>query len=431
MGERVIYSDSDNFERDVLRNPLPVVLDFYSEDCPPCEALAPALERLAERYGDRVAFVKIYRQKNRPLAESLGVRSSPTVLFFRNGKEVGRRLSGYISKAELRQAIEETFGTEVKSGERKRVEADLIILGAGPAGLSAAIYAGRAKLNTVVVEEGLPGGQAATTYHIANYPGTPGVIRGRELMDNMLRQALSFGVRVDDYKEVAEVDLVGEIKKVVTEDTDYYAPALIIATGAKPRLLPAEGEDTFRGRGVHYCATCDGAMYQGRRVIVVGGGNSAVEEAVFLTRFAEHVTIVHQFDHFQASRVAQEEALRHPKIDVIWESEVRRVIGEGHVTAVEIENLRTGERREIPTDGVFVYIGTRPATELFRGQVAMNEDGYIITDAEMATDIEGVFAAGDVRAKAVRQAITAAADGAIAGINAEKYVTAKRAVVSR
>ncbi|MDN5293332.1 MAG: thioredoxin reductase [Eubacteriales bacterium] len=167
-----------------------------------------------------------------------------------------RRLAGYISKAELRRAIEETFGTEVKPGERKQVEADLIILGAGPAGLSAAIYAGRAKLNAVVVEEGLPGGQAATTYHIANYPGTPGVIRGRELMDNMLRQAQSFGVRVDDYKEVAEVDLVGEVKKVVTEDTDYYALALIIATGAKPRLLPAEGEDTFRGRGVHYCATC-------------------------------------------------------------------------------------------------------------------------------------------------------------------------------
>ncbi|GAV24433.1 thioredoxin-disulfide reductase [Carboxydothermus islandicus] len=426
MSEKVIYLSQEQFDEVVLKSDVPVIVDFYSEDCPPCEALAPAYEKLAHQYGDKFKFVKIYRQQNRPLAEKLGVKGSPTVLFYVNGQEVGERLTGYISKRQLREAMEKAFGQKLLPEVPETVKYDVIVLGGGPAGLSAALYTARAKLRTIVVDESVPGGQAATTYHIANYPGTSGTVRGKELTQNMLNQALSFGAEVDDLKEVLKVELTGDVKRVVTEDKIYEAPAIILATGAEPRKLPAEGEDLFRGRGVHYCATCDGAMYQGMKVVVVGGGNSAVEEAVFLTRFATEVTIIHQFDHFQASKVAQEEAFANPKIKVIWDSEVRKVVGDKHVTGVVIENLKTKELSTVPTDGVFVYIGTQPKTNLFAGQVEMNEWGYIITDEEMRTNIPGVFAAGDLRQKSVRQAVTAAADGVIAAVNVERYLASKK-----
>ncbi|GAW28386.1 thioredoxin-disulfide reductase [Carboxydocella sp. ULO1] len=426
MSEFVKEISAAEFESEVLHSELPVAVDFYSTDCPPCAYLAPSYERIAEQYGSMMKFVKIYRQGNRELANQLGVKGSPTVLFFKNGEEAGKRLTGYISKPQLRLAVEEITGPRVREGGLAKVECDVLILGGGPAGLSASIYAGRAKLHTVLVDEGLPGGQAATTFHIANYPGTPGTVRGSELMQNMVNQAKSFGVEIHDLKEIFQVDLTGERKYVRTEDTEYYAKTVIIATGAEPRKLPAEGEEEFRGRGVHYCATCDGAMYQDAdNVIVVGGGNSAVEEAVFLTRFAKQVTIVHQFDHFQASKIAQEEALNHPQIKVVWDSEVRKVNGEGHLTSVTVENVKTGELTDIPANGVFVYIGTQPRTHWFKGQVEMNEWGYIQANEDMEANLPGVFAAGDVRVKKFRQVITAAADGAIAGIMAEKYLMEK------
>nr|WP_276568537.1 thioredoxin-disulfide reductase [Acetivibrio saccincola] len=303
-----------------------------------------------------------------------------------------------------------------------------MILGGGPAGLSAAIYTARAKLFTVVVDEGLVGGQVASTFHVANYPGTNGVVRGIDLMDNMKKQAEDFGAIIDDMKEVSELNLEGEEKFVKTDDTDYYAKSVIIATGATPRKLPAEGEREFRGRGVHYCATCDGAMYQDANVIVVGGGNSAVEEAVFLTRYVKHVTLIHQLDHFQASKAAQEELFKNPNISIIWNSQVKKIIGENFVKAVLIENVNTKETQEIETDGVFVYIGMEPKTDFLKGKVKMNERGYIITDEDMQTNIPGVFAVGDVREKKVRQIATATGDGVVAGVIVEKYLAEKQLI---
>jgi len=415
---RIIHSDADRFEAEVSRAAKPVIVDFYSEDCPPCAALAPIYERLADKYADQITFVKILRQQNRALAESLGVRSSPTVLFFRNGHEVGKRLTGFISKGELRRAIEDTFGECIAEGKTGCQNYDVIILGAGPAGLAAAIYAGRARLQTVVIDESVPGGQAATTYHVANYPGTDGVVRGPELMERMRRQAESFGGQIHDLKEVFSVKL-GD-KYVLTDDMEYRGKSVIVATGARPRKLPVEGEAQFRGRGVHYCATCDGPMYEGKRVMVAGGGNAAVEEAVFLTRFVDSVKIVHQFDHFQASRVAQEELFANRKISVVWDSEVRALLGEAYLTGVRVETH--GRPSEIPCDAVFVYIGTEPRTDLFQNQLELTANGYIRTDSEMRTDIPGVLAAGDVRDKAVRQIVTATGDGATAAVTAEKYL---------
>lgn len=432
MSHKIIYSDESGFERDVIQSQLPVILDFFSDECPPCTMLAPIFEKLAEKYGDKARFVKIKREDNRPLAARLGVQSSPTLLFFKEGKEVAERMNGYIRKPDLRRAIEDVLGESIESGTREVVDCDLLILGAGPAGLSAGLYASRARLNTVVLDEGVPGGQAATTYHMANYPGTGVTLGGRELTELMRRQAESFGARIDDLKEIFEVRLQWDTKVVVTEDTEYRAKAIIIATGAEPRRLDAEGEAQFRGYGIHYCATCDGIMYDGAdNVIVVGGGNSAVEEAVYLTRYAKHVTVVHQFDHFQASKIAQEEAFKNEKISVVWETEARKVVGEGlHIDGLIVENLKTKERSFLKADGVFVYIGTSPCTAFLKGQVPLNQYGYIKTDEEMRTTLHGVFAAGDVREKAFRQVVTAASDGAIAALSAERYLAALKAEAS-
>lgn len=427
MSERIIYINANDFEKEVLRSEKPVIVDFYSEDCAPCEVLAPIYDKMAEKYGDHIKFIKILRQDNREFAKSINVSSSPTVLFYKDGKEIGTRLNGFLNKPQVRKAIEAILGDIIPPEPMKRVDCDVIILGAGASGLTAGIYASRAKLNTVILDESVPGGQAASTYHVANYPGTPGVVRGKELIKNMREQALSFGAIIDDLKEISEVRLTGDVKFVQTEDTEYYAKSVIIASGAQPRALSAEGADEFKGRGVHYCATCDGSMYQDRKVVVVGGGNSAVEEAVFLTRWASHVTVIHQFDNFQASKTAQEEAMKNDKIDVIWDSEVRKVNGQGHsLTSVVVENLKTKELTEIPTDGAFVYIGTQPKSEIYKGQVEVDKWEYIIASEDTKTNIEGVFAAGDIRTKAIRQVVTAAADGAVAGIMAERYVSSKK-----
>lgn len=423
MSEKILYINADSFEKEVLQSDKPVIVDFYSEECPPCEVLAPIYDKMAEKYGEHVKFIKILRQDNKDFAKSIGVTGSPTVLFYNAGKEVGQRLSGFMNKPQVRKAIEDILGDVIPDEPMKKFECDVLILGGGAAGLSAAIYASRAKMNTVVVDESVPGGQTASTYHVANYPGTPGVVRGKEIIDNMRKQAVSFGTAIEDLKEIFEVRLNDKIKYVRTEDTEFFAKSVILASGAKPRALPAEGADEFKGRGVHYCATCDGSMYQDRNVVVVGGGNSAVEEAVFLTKFAKSVTIIHQFDHFQASQTAQEEAFKNDKIKIIWDSEVRTVNGAGHsLTSVEIENLKTKEMSTVPTDGAFVYIGTQPLTNMFEGQVELDNWGYIVAGEDTKTNVEGVFAAGDVRTKAIRQVVTAASDGAIAGICAERYV---------
>lgn len=426
MSNKIYHMSTEEFEYELDQYQGLLVLDFFSEDCPPCAQLAPIYERMADKF-PQVKFVKMMRQQHRPLAERFGVKGSPTVLFFENGKEIGDRLTGYIAKSQMRIALENLLGIEPEQIEKEVIEADVLVLGGGPAGLTSAIYTSRSRLRTIVIEEGIAGGQAATTYHIANYPGTPGTISGRSLMENMISQAKSFGTEIHDLKEVFSIKLGDKVKEIITEDTIYRAPVVIVATGAESRRLPAEGEADFRGNGVHYCATCDGAMYQdAENVIVVGGGNSAVEEAVFLTKFAKHVTIIHQFDHFQASKTAQEEAAANDKIRVIWDSEVRTLMGEKHLSGVKIENVKTHEESAVEANGVFVYIGMQPRTQLLKDQLKINDWGYIEADGEMRTNIDGVFVAGDVRSKTVRQVATAVGDGAVAAVNVERYLASHK-----
>jgi thioredoxin reductase (NADPH) len=293
---------------------------------------------------------------------------------------------------------------------------DVIIIGGGPAGLSAGIYAARARLETVILEKLMPGGQAAVTDFIENYPGYPGGIAGPDLMMKMQEQAEEFGCNFK-FEEVTAVDL--EAKTVTTPYSIYDWKALIIATGADPRKLDVPGADTLVGRGISFCATCDGALFAGKPVAVVGGGDSAIKEAIFLSKFASRVFVIHRRDELRAEKIIQEKAFENEKIEFIWDSVVTAISGEEKVRAATTKNVKTGEESTHPVDGIFIYIGRVPTTSLFDVE---KENGYIITDEDMHTSVEGVFAAGDCRKKEHKQVATAVGDGAAAAMSAEGYI---------
>lgn len=299
---------------------------------------------------------------------------------------------------------------------------DIIVIGGGAAGLTAGIYLSRAKMKTLILNEGTVGGQMVLTHEIANYPGIES-IGGYELARNMKSQAQKFGCVIKSNIKITEFDLAGDVKKITVNNKDTYTSnAVIIATGGRSRTIGAIGEDEFKGKGISYCATCDGDFFQDKEIIVVGGGNSALEEAVSLTKYASKVTIVHQFDHFQAFQHYVEEAKAHPKIDFIMESKIIEFIGNEKLERVKIQNQRTNEITEMNIDGVFIFIGYVPNTEKLKGIVELNQWNEIIVDKNMATNIPGVFAAGDSIAKRFRQVTTAVADGTIAALAASEYV---------
>ncbi len=299
---------------------------------------------------------------------------------------------------------------------------DTIIIGGGAAGLTAGIYSSRAKLSTLILNEGAVGGQMVLTEEIANYPGVP-VTKGYMLANSMKQQAKSFGCKIKSNIKITEYSLEGDVKKVTLEDgRTFSGRSVILAPGGKPRPLNIEGEDRFKGTGISYCATCDGDFFTGKEVIVVGGGNSALEEAVALTNFATKVTIVHQFDHFQAFKHAVEEAKKNPKIEFIMESELRGFYGNETLEKVTIEHLPTGKISEMKTDGTFIFVGYQPNTKAFESIIKLNERNEFVVDSEMKTNLKGVFAAGDCIAKKYRQVTTAVADGTIAALSAAEYL---------
>ena len=300
---------------------------------------------------------------------------------------------------------------------------DLIIIGAGPAGLAAAIYGARAKLRTLVLEKESPGGQAAKTNEIVNYPGILSEITGAEMMDNWAKHAEHFGAEIKR-ATVLDMDIDGEIKTLATKKDVYKTRVLILTTGAAPKFLNIPGEKQFHGKGVSYCATCDAPFFMEQEVLVVGSGDSAIEEAVFLTKFARRVTVavLHDEGVLDANRHSRDEAFNNNKISWIWNSAVREIRGEELLTGAVLENLKTGEISEIAVDGVFIFIGTNPQTGFLQGKVELDSDGYILTNEQMETSVRGVYAAGDARAKYLRQVVTAASDGAIAATAAERYL---------
>lgn len=304
---------------------------------------------------------------------------------------------------------------------------DLVIIGAGPAGLSAGLYAGRARLDTLIIEKTREGGQIVNTAEIANYPGSlTEEESGQSLVERMKEQVKQFGAKTV-YDTVSEVELSGDVKTIKGFTNTYRAKTVILANGVKSASIGCPGESEFTGRGVSFCATCDGAFFSDLEVYVVGGGDAAVEEAIFLTKYARKVTIIHRRDELRATKSIQEKAMANPKIHFMWDSIVKELKGDELLESMVVENVKTKELNEVKADpedgmfGVFVFIGFRPQTELYQGKLKM-ENNYIVTDDNMRTDIGGVFAAGDIRVKSLRQVVTATSDGAIAATQAEKYL---------
>lgn len=422
MSDKITYINSDQWEKDVLKGKK-VVVDFYSTECPPCEALAAKFEPLSELYGDDIKFIKIFRQENRELAVALGVESSPTILFYDSGKRVGDILRGGIKRRELVDNLNAMLPDErVKQIQAKvkpvHTETDLLILGAGPAGLAAAIYSAQAKVDTVVVDRAMPGGQVSITHLVSNYPGFTKPIEGFMLMHQMSEQAKSAGANFRSAVDITDIDLKNN-KIVIDEIETVSFNKIIIATGSSPRFLNIPGESEYKGRGLSYCATCDAKYYHDMEVIIIGGGNTAIEEALFISKFASKITIVHQFAELQANKQAQEKAFNDPKINFIFEHEPRefKKNKDGSMTVV-IENLKTKNPEEISAHGVFVFVGMKPNLDLFNGELDRDKWGYIKVDKDMHTSIPDVFAAGDVAEKQHRQITLAVADGTVASLNA-------------
>ncbi len=307
---------------------------------------------------------------------------------------------------------------------KKEFNYDLIILGGGPAGLAAALYGARSALKTAVIDTGVTGGQLNKILEIENYPGFP-MISGYDLCEKIEDHVDKFGVEKYIMQKIIAIDLNSAVKKIETEEGIFTANSVVIATGAQPQKLGIPGEEEFLGRGVSYCAVCDAAFFRDKIVSVVGGGNTAVEEAVYLSKFAAKVNIIHRRDELRAEKIYQERALKNPKINFILDSVVTLVNGTDKVNSLSLKNVKTGEISEIQTDGIFPFIGYTPNSEFFKNQVQLDERGFIKTDIHLATSCEGVFAAGDIRVTPLRQIIVSVADGAIAATSASKYIKEK------
>jgi thioredoxin reductase (NADPH) len=350
---------------------------------------------------DGLAFVE---------AVNAGKRVIPVVVFPDGSTLVEPSNSELAAKLGLRTRARRTFY-------------DLVVVGSGPAGLTAALYAAREGIETLVVERGGIGGQAAVTERLDNFPGFPEGVSGDEFAERLRRQAERFGVEILSAQEVTGIAADGSWRRVATADgAEYSAYAVLLALGSTYRRLGAPGEEDFIGAGVHFCATCDGAFYRGEDVLVVGGGNSAGEEGIFLTRFARHVTIATRDAALSASKVVVEKVEEHPSIDVLTNLAVVELRGEGHLQTVVLEDTRTGERRELHPAAMFVFIGLTPNTNVVKGVVELDEQGFVLTDAGLQASLPGVFAAGDARSGSTKQAASAAGEGAAAAIAIRRYL---------
>jgi thioredoxin reductase (NADPH) len=415
--------NSSEFEKEVLLGGK-VILDFYSTECPPCEALASKFEDLSRLYGNDIKFIKIFRQGNRELAEELAVKSSPTLLFYDNGNEVAGRLSGGIKKSEIITRLDSMLNKnrreEIKSKIKPVVsEYDVMILGAGPGGLTAGLYLCQAKINTVLIDTSLPGGHVSTTHEVSNYPGFIDPQPGYLLSHNMSEQTKLCGTVYKVAVDITSVDLIKK-KVIIDEFETIKAKKIIIATGTSPNPTGAPGEKELKGKGISYCATCDAKYYNDKDVVVIGGGNSAVEESEYITRFVRNLTMVHQFEKLTANKQAQERALKNPRINILFENEPRSFTREGDKIVTEVENVKTHVRTKLISDGVFIFIGFKPNLGMFKDKLELDQWGYIKTNDDMQTSIPGVYAVGDVISKKYRQITTAVADGTIAAMAISK-----------
>ena len=398
----------------------PVLVEFSALWCVYCRRLAPALESVTEEYRDTLVFGAVNIDDEPELARSEEIEVVPTLLIYQNGQVLGSIVAPE-SRAQLVAFIEETLQHREQEANITEHIYDMIVVGGGPGGYTAALYAARAGLDTVILEKLSAGGQMALTEQIDNYPGFEDGIDGFSLGEKMKRGTERFGVETK-LAEVLSLDLSGTVKKAETSEGPLFARTIVLATGAGPRELGIEGEQELIGKGVNYCAACDGMFYKNKTVVIAGGGNTAAADALILSRICKKVIVVHRRDTLRATKIYHEPLMKAENVEFRWDSEIIELLHDEKVIGIRLRNVKTGEETTLACDGVFVSIGRKPSSELVKDQVEVDPAGYIIADESTRTNIPGVFAVGDVRTKALRQVVTAVADGATAVHYAEEYL---------
>ena len=416
----MIAMNAESYKKYINESEKPVLVDFWAPWCTYCRRLAPALEQTAKEYSDSIVFGTVNIDDVPQLAEEEGIELIPTLLLFKNGELLGSTVAPE-SKAQLEEFIQTSLNSSKKDDDEKTKLHDMIVVGGGPGGYTAALYAARAGLDTVVLEKLSAGGQMALTEQIDNYPGFEDGVDGFILAEKMQKGAERFGVK-PILTEVMSLELSGDVKKIETSDGVFYAKTVVLATGASPRELGVEGEKELIGKGVNYCAACDGMFYKDKTVAVIGGGNSAVADALILSRICKKVIIVHRRDTLRATKVYHDTLANTPNVEFRWNSAVSELIHDEKLSGIKLKDVATGQQSIWECDGVFVSVGRQPATELVKDQIELDAAGYIVADESTRTNIPGVFAVGDVRTKALRQVVTAVADGAVAVHYAEEYL---------
>lgn len=437
MADIYNITDTKAFE-DLVQNSCDYyVIDFYADWCGPCKIMAPVFGEVAQHYSDtKLHFAKINRDENRELIEkyNFNIPTIPRffVVKFNSGEDVKivKELGGSQSKEMMIGQIDEVYSEEhSKPEEENNIEEKgrkIAVIGSGPSGLTAAIYTSRAQINTDVFMGIQPGGQLTTTTEIENFPGFVDGINGPDLMINMQKQAERFGANMK-METVHEIEIDRQNHKyTIKHDTGKSTyDGIVIASGASARYLGLENEESYIGKGYHTCATCDGFFYRDKVIAVVGGGDSAMEEATFLTKFAKKVYLLHRHDEFKASKIMLERAQKNEKIEFILFKRVAELVGDGKLDHVVLEDTETGEKSDLDIDGLFVAIGHIPNTDFVKGKLSMDEAGYLLPKHRTMSEIEGVFIAGDVEDTIYRQAITAAGDGCRAAMDLEKWLEAQ------
>ena len=396
-----------------------ILVDFWAPWCGDCRRIENAYDQIADAYADAMTVVKINVDEFDGIRQREDIRRIPTLRLYRNGEAVGQIVEPP-SKADIEEFLSGVMPR--KQQENAAHVYDMVIIGGGPAGYTAALYAARAGLDVLVMERLSAGGQMALTHQIDNYPGFVEGIGGFELGLQMQQQAERFGAKTMN-ADVRQLELTATPKAIHTSEGDYFARTVVIATGANPRKLGLPNEADLLGRGVAYCAACDGMFYRGKTVVVVGGGNSAAADALLLSRIVEKVIVIHRRDTLRATKVYHEPLMKAANVEFRWNSVITELLHDDQVTGVRIRDVRTGAEEDLPCEGVFVSIGREPATELVAGQLQL-ENGYIVAGETTQTSLPGVYAIGDVRTKLLRQVVTAVADGAMAVHMAEEYLAA-------
>ena len=416
----ILNMNAEAYKKMIKESDKPVLVEFWAPWCTYCRRLVPALEQTAEEYQDTLVIGQINIDDEPSLWDAEQIELIPTLRLYQNGQMLGSVIAPE-SKAQLEDFIAESLSKREERQSAKGRIYDMVVVGGGPGGYTAALYAARAGLDTVVLEKLSAGGQMALTEQIDNYPGFENGIDGFSLGEKMRKGTERFGVETR-LIEALSLDLAGEIKKLQTSGGPVYGRTVVLATGASPRELGVAGEKELVGRGVNYCAACDGMFYKDKTVVLVGGGNSAAAEALILARVCRRVILVHRRDTLRATKIYHEPLMKTENVEFRWNSTVTELLHDGKVTGVRLRDVQTGEECEITCDGVFVSVGRKPATELVRDQIELDSAGYIRADESTRTNIPGVFAVGDVRTKALRQVVTAVADGAVAVHYAEEYL---------